>query len=168
MGLALEKATDTTLVTGPMQLLWNDLQAEYKALWSVDQMGFAWHESGFVVTARDLLRIGELMLNEGRVGDRQVVLIDWLAQSLAQDETGSATRFGSLEVSYNNGWRTADRVAGPNDIFSIGRHGQVMLISPINNIAIVRLGRNGNRESNIALTSRLRRVADRLSRIENR
>lgn len=71
-------------------------------------------------------------------------------------------------MSYNNGWRTADRVAGPNDIFSIGRHGQVMLISPINNIAIVRLGRNGNRESNIALTSRLRRVADRLSRIENR
>jgi len=167
MGLVLEKASGKSLVPGPMQSLWDDLQAEHDALWSIDNKGFAWHESGLVITARDLLRIGSLMLNNGRVGDRQVAPTQWGKQSLATDERGTATTFGELQVGYHDGWWTAHHESGQDDVFSMGRHGQIMLISPANNTVIVRLGRDGNAESNIAMTSRLRRVADRISQADN-
>jgi len=34
------------------------------------------------MSVRDLARIGELMLHEGKVGDRQIVPVDWVARCI--------------------------------------------------------------------------------------
>jgi len=147
----------------PGDFLYNDyLGAEFPAAWSVDKMGFAWHESGLVIAARDLMRLGRLMLEKGRVNNRQVAPKAFLDRSLNADGRGVATRFGSTAVGYRSGWWTALSSSDAEDIFAMGRHGQIMLVSAKNKIVIVRLGRDGNRENNIAMVSRLRRVADRL------
>jgi len=164
IGLALEKATGMALATGPLQSFWNDIGAEYPVIWTVDDHGFAWHESGLVITARDLLRIGKLMLDNGRVNEKQVAPHSFLQASLSAGSKEIATRFGSSEVGYRNGWWTAQNSDGSEDIFAMGRHGQIMLVSSSNNIVIVRLGEDGNQENNIAIAERLRRVADRLGR----
>jgi len=167
VGLILENATGQSLASGPLQALWNDLNAEYPVVWSVDHKGFAWHESGLVITARDLLRIGKLMLDGGTVGSRQVAPIPWLNRSLASDPRGAVVSFGNVDAGYRSGWWTADHYTNRDDIFTMGRHGQVMLISPANQTIVVRLGHDGNPESNISIASRFRRVADRLSKIES-
>jgi hypothetical protein len=46
----------------------------------------------------------------------------------------------------------------------MGRHGQIMVVSPATDTVIVRMGLDGHDEDNVSLARRLERVADRLSR----
>jgi CubicO group peptidase (beta-lactamase class C family) len=160
IGLALERAYGSRLAPGPMQSLWSELGAEYPAAWSVDGNGFAWHESGLVVTARDLARIGLLMLEDGKVGDREVAPKAFLTRSLDPLGRQVAATFAGTELGYRNGWW----IPGDHDLLAMGRHGQIMLVSPATNIVIVRMGRDGHGETNISIARRLERVAERLAR----
>jgi CubicO group peptidase (beta-lactamase class C family) len=162
-GLALQAATGSALAEGPMQALWNDLGAEYPAAWSVDSKGFAWHESGLVVTARDLVRFSRLLLEDGQADGRPVAPPAWLADSLTPRGEGPATRFGPYDMWYRNGWWARPRADGSDDIIGMGNFGQIMLVSPADGILIVRMGQDGHAETNVALAERFRRVADRLA-----
>lgn len=158
IGLALE-GTYGARLSGAMQALWSELGAESLAAWSVDGEGFAWHESGFVVTARDLARLGQLMLDDGVAGGRQVAPKAFLARSF--DPVGRATvvTFAAAQLGYRNGWW----VLG-DDLVAMGRYGQVMLVSPATRTVIVRMGLDGHDETNISIALRLQRVARRLTR----
>jgi len=169
IGLALERATSTKLATGPVQDLWSELGAEYPALWTVDGHDFAWHESGFVVTARDLARIGQLMLDDGKVGGRQVAPAAFLARSFDPVGRQLATQFAGVELGYRNGWW----VPNDHELFAMGRFGQLMLVSPATRTVIVRLGLDGHNgssglgfdgegETNVSIVRRLERVVTRL------
>jgi CubicO group peptidase (beta-lactamase class C family) len=160
IGLALQRAYKSPLASGPMQTLWSELGAEYPAAWSVDGHGFAWHESGLVVTARDFARVGRLMLDHGRVGDRQVAPDAFLSRSLDPVERETVVTFPGTPVGYRNGWW----VLGDQDLVAMGAHGQVMLVSLATNTVIVRMGEDGHDETNISIARRLQRVANRLSR----
>ncbi|MCE9575316.1 MAG: beta-lactamase family protein [Deltaproteobacteria bacterium] len=157
IGLALARATRAPLPAAT-QALWDELGAENPAAWSVDDRGFAWHESGFVVTARDLARVGQLVLDGGRVGDRQVAPPAFVARSLDPAGRTRATTFAGTDVGYRNGWWTVD-----GDLVAMGRWGQIMLVSPATRTVIVRLGEDGHAETNIAIARRLQRVARRLA-----
>jgi CubicO group peptidase (beta-lactamase class C family) len=159
VGLALARATGAPLATGPMQALWNDLGAEHPAAWSVDDRGFAWHESGLVVTARDLARVGALMVSGGKVGGRQVAPAAFLARSLAAEGRRPAASVAGTALGYRNGWWTLG-----DDLLAMGRHGQLMLVSPATRTVIVRLGREGHGESNVSIARRLQRTAQRWAR----
>jgi CubicO group peptidase (beta-lactamase class C family) len=169
IGLALERATRTRRATGSVQALWSELGAEYPAFWTVDDHGFAWHESGFVVTARDLARIGQLMLDDGRVGDRQVAPPAFLTRSFDPAGRQPATRFAGIELGYRNGWW----VPNDDELFAMGRFGQLMLVSPASRTVIVRVGLDGHNgssglgfdgegETNVSIVRRLERVVQRL------
>lgn len=160
LGLALERAAGAPLATGPVQALWTDLGAEAPAAWSVDGHGFAWHESGLVVTARDLARVGQLVLTGGKVGERQVAPPAWLARSLDPIGRARAVTFGNTDLGYRNGWW----ILGDHDLVAMGRHGQIMLVSLATDTVIVRLGVDGHAETNVSIARRLQRVAGRLAR----
>ncbi len=157
VGLALERATHTPLAAAT-EALWADLGAEHPAAWSVDDRGFAWHESGLVVTARDLARVGQLILDDGRVGDRQVAPPAFVARSRDPLGRARAVTFAGLDLGYRNGWWTL-----ADDLVAMGKHGQIMVVSPATRTVIVRLGEDGHDETNVALAHRLQRVARRLA-----
>jgi len=159
IGLALERAYRRPLASGPMQALWSELGAEYPAAWSVDGHGFAWHESGLVATARDLARVGRLMLDHGEVAGRQVAPMAFLTRSLDPVGRKTAVTFAGTEVGYRDGWW----ILGDRDLIAMGAHGQVMLVSLATNTVIVRMGEDGHDETNIAIAGRLQRVANRLT-----
>jgi CubicO group peptidase (beta-lactamase class C family) len=169
IGLALERGYGARLADGPMQALWTDLGAEYPAAWSVDDRGFAWHESGLVVTARDLARVGWLMLERGKVGDRQVAPASFLARSLDPVGRKPVASFAGTELGYRNGWW----VSGDRALYAMGRHGQIMVVSLATRTVMVRMGHDGHDrirrmgfdghdETNVSIATRLARVADRL------
>jgi CubicO group peptidase (beta-lactamase class C family) len=159
-GLALEQATGARMTAGPMAALWADLGAEFPAAWSVDDEGFAWHESGLVVTARDLARIGQLLLDDGRVAGRQVAPPAFLARSLDPIGRARAVTFDGTDLGYRNGWW----ILGEQALIAMGKHGQVMLVSPATRTVIVRLGLGGGAETNVAIARRLAAVAAALGR----
>jgi hypothetical protein len=69
----------------PFQQLWNDIGAQCPATWAVDDQGFPHCESEVAVTARDLARIGLLVIDAGRIAGPRGVR---LAASLAYREDG--------------------------------------------------------------------------------
>ncbi|HSN30375.1 MAG TPA: serine hydrolase [Kofleriaceae bacterium] len=158
VGVALERATGTRLAPGPMQALWNELGATQPAAWLVDGHGFAWHESGLVVTARDLARIGQLVLDGGKVGDRQVAPASWVARSTDPAGRTIIQTFAGTQLGYRNGWW----ILGDHDLVAMGHYGQIMVVSLTTRTVIVRLGKDGNDETNVSIARRLARIADEL------
>ncbi len=169
IGLALESGYGVRSTATPMQALWSELGAETAAAWTVDGRGFAWHESGLVATARDLARIGQLMLDDGKVGHRQVAPEAFLARSTDPAGRARATMFAGVELGYRNGWW----IPGDDELLAMGAHGQVMLVSRASRTVIVRLGRDGHEgsrglgfdgrgETNISVARRFQRAAARL------
>jgi CubicO group peptidase (beta-lactamase class C family) len=164
VGLALQRATGQPLPAA-IQRLWTDLGAQDPASWSADDHGFASHESGFVVTARDLARVGQLVLDGGKVGGdgRVVAPAGFLTRSLDPSGREPVLSHDGVTVGYRNAWWVLHRADGGADLVAMGRHGQIMLVSPTTRTVVVRMGLDGHGEQNLALTARLQRVADRLA-----
>jgi CubicO group peptidase (beta-lactamase class C family) len=158
-GIALERATGQTLAD-LTQKLWTELGAQDAALWSTDDLGFPYHESGFVATARDLARVGSLLLTHGSIEGRQVAPQAFIDRSLDPIGHATATTFNGINVGYRNGWWVlAHPGSSAADLVAMGDHGQVMLVSPATDSVIVRMGTDGHPAMNITIAQQLQQVA---------
>jgi CubicO group peptidase (beta-lactamase class C family) len=148
VGLAYQRLTGQSVTSAPLQQLWTDLGAQDPALWCVDDHGFPYHESGMVVTARDLARVGQLLLDDDEP--------TFTARSL--EPTGSATTLDDITVGYHNGWW----ILPGHDLAAMGDHGQIMVVSPAADTVVVRMGddEGGNIELATALQGLAHRVGD--------
>jgi len=164
VGLALQRATGTTLTDGPVSDLWHAIGAQDDAWWCVDGHGFAWHESGLVSTARDLARIGQLYLDEGLVSGDLVAPSAYITTGLSGSHADPVVDFGGIPMGYENGWWRLPGPSGGADLAAMGNFGQVMVVSPASDVVIVRLGTDEVRESNASIAARLALVADALSK----
>jgi CubicO group peptidase (beta-lactamase class C family) len=146
-GLAMARATKHSIIDAT-QTLWDELGAEYPAAWLVDGHGFAWHESGFVTTARDLARIGQYVLDHPED--------PWVVRSRDPIGRAKAVSFAGIDVGYRNAWWTLG-----DDLVGMGHWGQIMVVDPNTRTVIVRLGLDGGTETNIAIAQRLAALAAR-------
>lgn len=164
LGLALEHAYGTRS-TEPMKRLWSELGTESAALWTIDDQGFPWHESGLVATARDLARIGQLMLDDGKVGGDQIAPPAFLGRSTERAGRARATTFAGVPLGYRNGWW----IPNDDELLAMGAHGQIMLVARASRTIIVRLGRDGHEgsrplgfdghgETNVSIAARFQRA----------
>ena len=64
------------------------------AAWERDPQGVHMGGNNLSLRPRDLVAFGELYLDEGRVGDRQVVPAEWVAASTRAHSTGWPDRYG--------------------------------------------------------------------------
>jgi CubicO group peptidase (beta-lactamase class C family) len=145
LGLALARAGGEPLAAH-LARLWADLGAESPLRWSVDEHGFAWHESGLVASARDLARVGQALL-DGRPAS-------WAARSRDPAGREVVVTLAGTPLGYRNGWWLLGE-----DLVGMGRHGQILLVAPATRTVIVRLGREGQLESNVAIARRLQQLA---------
>ncbi|WP_285904596.1 serine hydrolase domain-containing protein [Paractinoplanes hotanensis] len=163
IGLTVQRAYGVSLTRDPLQRLWTDIGAQDPARWSTDDKGFAYHESGLVVTARDLARVGQLTLDDGRTGGRQVAPAVFLERSLHPVDRTTATTFAEVPVGYRNGWWALPRPDGGEDLAAMGAHGQIMLVSPATDTVVVQLSTDQHSNTNIEIATGLQRFADRLA-----
>jgi len=84
LAMIVSQSSGMTLSEFASKYFWTPVQAENNALWCLD------HKDGmekayccFNTNATDLARLGQLVLNDGRWNDYQVVSKQWLDQSLA-------------------------------------------------------------------------------------
>lgn len=150
IGLALERASGLRVTGAPTRDLVADLGTANPVGWLVDRRGFAWHESGLVITARDLARVGELVLDGGKAAPAA-----WIARS--RTTAPPAITFDGTTVGYRNGWWQLG-----DDLVAMGRYGQIMVVAPATGTVIVRLGLDGHAETNISIARRLARIAAHL------
>lgn len=148
VGAALESALRKqypaiTLSDYASRRLWQPLGARYPAKWVLDRDGDGLEkvESGFVASAIDLARFGQLYLDNGMANGRQIIPTGWVKASLAAPAQGSPNLF--VEGFYRNLWWGSFR---PNrirdDFYANGHFGQRIYVSPDKKLVLVRLGSN--------------------------
>lgn len=73
IGMTLRHVTGGTLAQFAGEALWRPLGAEADATWLTDSLGREYNCVGFAARLRDWARLGQLVAQRGRMGDRQVV-----------------------------------------------------------------------------------------------
>ncbi len=150
--LALERVVGKNPVVLVQEKLFEAIGAEDSALWSTDNHGFPYWESGFVATARDLAKIGQLMLDDGQVNSVKLISTDWHRRSTTYPDAELPEELDGRQWIYRNGWWQILRAAPPNDYAAIGRFGQMIYVSPAHGVVIVRTGTDQNPPSDSELT----------------
>lgn len=91
-------------------------------------------------TPRDLARIGQVYLNKGKVGSKQIISEDWIEKSF-KNYTDSSNEFRTLddysEVGYGYCWWILD-YQGHKIYTARGKGGQYLMILPeINSVVVI-------------------------------
>lgn len=136
--------------------LWTPMGAEYDATWNLDREGGT--EKGFCclnATARDFARIGQLVLDGGRVGDEQVVPEAWIERiSTPSDLPIEGWGYSAL-------WWHAP--GGHGDFTAIGVYGQYIYVDPGTRTVIVKLSDHGTEEDELETIDAMRAIAESLA-----
>jgi CubicO group peptidase (beta-lactamase class C family) len=92
--------------------------------WTRDPQGIYLGGNEMAMRPRDMLRVGDMYLNGGRYGGRQVVSEAWVRTSI---EPRTVSRFGDREYGY--GWWIRE-LAGHDVFYAWGYGGQFIFIVP--------------------------------------
>lgn len=149
LGMVLERATRMPVAQYLQTRLWQPAGMVGEASWSLDREGgFEKMESGLNARAEDFARFGLLMLRGGELGGAQVVPRDWAEASTAPEPRGhipgyyaaSPWTHASAQRYYRAMWWGQRRGDGGRDFAARGNHGQLVFVSPRNDVVIVRHG----------------------------
>ncbi len=99
-------ATGQSICQYMQEKIWGPIGAQDSGTWQLDGAGHAMGLMGFAATARDWVRLGLMIVNDGKVGDRQVISKSYL------DE---ATRMSAQPEHFHKG-------KGVNRIYGYGYH----------------------------------------------
>jgi CubicO group peptidase (beta-lactamase class C family) len=139
LGAVVVAATGRSLADYAGEKLWRPLGAEADASWIVDRAGLEAAYCCFQAAARDWLRLGLMLANDGAWNGRQIVPREWIVAATSVDPArrhlapGTATRF------FGYGYQTWI-FPGPDRTFALlGVYGQTIAVDPANRIVMVHL-----------------------------
>ncbi len=142
LGWVLERAGSQPLAELLSEKLWVPLGAQHDAYFATDRSFAPAAAGGFGATLRDLARLGQMVLADGRMNDRQVVSRKWLAD-IRFNGNNEAWRTGQYKGYWNpaGAYRSLWYVSGDADgsFEAIGIHGQRLHVNPAQNLVVVRL-----------------------------
>ena len=135
-----ERATGRRYADLFSERIWRPLGAERPGYITVDRIGGARAAGGMCLTARDLARIGQMMLQGGAREGIQVVPESWLVDIATSGSTDAWRQgdfyedFGKREMFYRSKWyvRPDEDVL----IYGIGIHGQYLFVDPRRELSV--------------------------------
>ncbi len=133
--------------------LWSRLPTESDAVITVDPGGFGFANGGVACTARDLARVGQLLLDGGAVSGDQVVPESWAAGLLAGGDVAAAAGSAFQQVhpggSYLRQWWSTGDAHGV--VYGAGIHGQYLWVDPTARVVVAKFGAHPDAVSTEAL-----------------
>jgi CubicO group peptidase (beta-lactamase class C family) len=142
LGMMLDRALHEHVAIYLERRLWQPMGAEFAASWSLDSAasGFEKMESGINARQIDFLMIGELVRRGGiaETGER-LLPAEWIEQITAPTAHATGWPFGP-DIFYGLLWWGFVRADGPPDVFADGIFGQVLLVSRVNDVVLLRTG----------------------------
>jgi CubicO group peptidase (beta-lactamase class C family) len=141
LGWIIERASGRPYAALLSEAIWQPLGAETDGIVTIDKSGAARSAGGICVTLRDLARFGEMLRQDGKVGDRQVVPASWIADIRENGDPGAWAR-GDMAFllpggRYRSKWYVTDNAHGAYT--AIGIHGQWLYIDPKARMVIAKL-----------------------------
>ncbi|RGE23646.1 6-aminohexanoate-dimer hydrolase [Leucobacter sp. wl10] len=121
--------------------LWAKLDADRDATITVDRTGFGFANAGVSCTARDLARVGRMMLDGGVAPGGRVVSEAWVRGVMAGGSRAAMTDPGFTSAfpngSYTRQWWCTGDERG--NVSGIGIHGQNLWLDPPTDSVVVKL-----------------------------
>ncbi|MBI5130412.1 MAG: serine hydrolase [Rhodopseudomonas palustris] len=154
LGWAIERATGAAFASLVSELLWRPLGAEQPASITLEPGGLARTTGGFSMVARDLARIGRMMLDGGARDGRAIVPASWVDDLWCNGDRDAWRRgewqklFPYRNFSYRAGWYVIHDA--PRTMFAMGVHGQNLFVDPDNRLVIAKLSSQGAAVDNAA------------------
>ncbi|WP_299884715.1 serine hydrolase [uncultured Lacinutrix sp.] len=134
LGIAIERVTKKELGKYLEEKIWKPLQMENPATWSIDDETRR-NTKAFCclnTTAIDLAKIARLYLNKGKFNGKQIVSKNWVEKSVIGNKENDCYQY----QWYSNNCS--------EDFYALGILGQIIFVSPKENIIIIRLGKSGS------------------------
>jgi CubicO group peptidase (beta-lactamase class C family) len=138
LGWVCERAAGQRMADLLADLLWRPMGTTDDADLVCDGVGTAIHDGGLCATLRDVARFGQLLLDDGRVGQGadavQVVPAEWLVQARAVDsDVRQAFASSPAEQSFPGGWYRSQLWFRPGRfgdvVLALGIHGQLVHVN---------------------------------------
>ena len=166
LGWLLARTTGESVAGLLSKRIWSRIGADREAFYTVDSIGTPFAGGGFNATLRDMARLGQMMLDEGRVGDEQVVPRNAVMRIRSG---GNAATFAKAGYDLLPGWSYGSMWWISNDDHGAyaarGVHGQTIWIDPTAEMVIVRFASDpvaANAASDPTSLPAYRAVADHL------
>lgn len=143
LGWIIERSAGKRYADLMSELLWRPMGAECSAYITVDRLGAPRCAGGMCVTARDLARVGQLIVNDGCRGDTAVIPRSWIADVMAKGDT-QAWDAGPFAVYYPRQtihYRSKCYVVEGEQplFFGLGIHGQNLFVDRARELVIAKL-----------------------------
>jgi CubicO group peptidase (beta-lactamase class C family) len=136
LGLLLERATGRRFANYLSEKLWRPLGNGDGAVW-LDRPSRRARTFGYLfATARDWARVGLLILNEGRVGEHQIVSAEWI-RFMCRPSPTEKTYGAGVYVGPDD---PEDPPFAADTVVLNGRHKQRVYVVPSHKLLIVRVG----------------------------
>jgi len=164
LGWAIERATGKDFATLASELLWQPLGAADAACITIDPKGAPRCTGGLCMTARDLARIGQLIVEGGRRGDRQILPLAWIDDIARNGDREAwqhgefAPGFAGMTMSYRGSWYVIHDA--PEMIFAMGIHGQNLFVDRTNGLVVAKLSSQAHPIDHQAIMLTHRAVAE--------
>lgn len=132
LGLVLREAIGQPIAEYLAERIWQPIGAEADATWLTDAAGQEATYSSFNAVLRDYARLGMMLANGGRVGERQIVPADWLALATRPHFSNRQTR-----GYYGYGFQTWIFPDNDGSFAFQGVRGQAIYVDPRQKLVMV-------------------------------
>ncbi|MBK1692741.1 serine hydrolase domain-containing protein [Ectothiorhodospira mobilis] len=140
LGWIIARATGQSVADWLAERVWSRLGVEREAFFTVDSIGTPFAGGGFNATLRDLGRLGQLILDEGRLDGEQILPAEAIARIRQGGDKAAFAKAGFSGLdgwSYRGMWWVSHDEHGA--FAARGVHGQTIWIDPTAEMVIVRL-----------------------------
>ena len=144
LGMLLREATGISISEYMQKMLWTPMGAEKNGYWIIDSDNMEMAYAGFMATARDYAKLGELYRLGGNINNKQIIPSDWVASSTKPDAPHlmpGDNPLSDFPIGYGYQWWIPD---SSGDFSAIGVYNQFVYVSPENNTVIVKLSANSS------------------------
>lgn len=141
LGWIIARRTGKPVSTLLSERIWTRLGAEQDAYYTVDSSGTPFAGGGFNAGLRDMARLGQLLLQDGRSNGEQVLPAAAIARIRAGGDRRAFAKAGYPLLpgwSYRGMWWVSHNAHGA--YMARGVHGQALYIDPAAKVVIARFG----------------------------
>jgi CubicO group peptidase (beta-lactamase class C family) len=137
LGRVLKGATGKTIADLTSQWLWQPMGAEHEAYWRIGRDQQEGASGQFNASLRDWARLGLLLANDGRAGDRQVVPREYLLDATDPARQPPAFQPRTATPNFGYGYQIWLLPQKERTFVLQGVHGQTMYVQPASGIVLV-------------------------------
>ena len=143
LGWIIARVTGKSVAEQLSERIWSRIGAQREAFYTVDSIGTPFAGGGFNATLRDMARLGQMLLDGGRVGSEQIVPPAAIARIRTGGDKATFAKAGYTLLpgwSYGGMWWVSHDDHGA--YAARGVHGQTIWIDPKADMVIVRFASN--------------------------